>query len=324
MLLSMTCVSFYARLIHLATHKKKYNNQIRMKKAPQKIIIDSNEFVSSTELEKALYIAKSDGDSICIDKDLYNQLASKNISTSNVSILESKHDYSNTDLLISIGGDGTFLRAVSKVGGFNIPVLGVNAGRLGFLADTRLDNFAQAFHKFKKGLYTLEHRTMLEVKVDNVLMPSMPFALNEVAVMKQESASMITVETYIDGSYMSTFEADGLMVSTPTGSTAYSLSVGGPVVMADLPCFVINSIASHSLTSRPIVVSDKSLLSIRVISRTNNFLLSVDGRSLTLSQNQLLCIKKSPYTLPLVRIDGDSFISTLRHKLKWGVDPREC
>lgn len=233
-----------------------------------------------------------------------------------------KEEPLETDLVISLGGDGTFLRAATRIGDRNIPILGINAGHLGFLAETSSDNFASTFQKIIDKEYTIEDRSLLAVDIACELPDNLNCALNEIAVLKQDTASMITVTVSVNGDFLAVYEADGLIVATPTGSTAYSLSVGGPVLAPDLPCLLVNSIAPHTLTSRPVVLNDNSILEVEVQSRSGSFLLSLDGRSLALPSGYKFNICKASYSLKLMRVSGSSFFSTLRNKLLWGTNPR--
>lgn len=287
-----------------------------------KIIIDGNEYINISDLEKVISILKNNGNMVYIDEDLYILLNKENRLPQNSNYEVASNAYDEANLMVSIGGDGTFLKAARKIGNRNIPILGVNAGRLGFLSSANINDFQEAYEKLDKRKFVLEPRTLLHVETSRELSDIYNCALNDVAILKQDSASMITIEVYLDNEFLSAYEVDGLIIATPTGSTAYSLSVGGPVVLENLPCFIVSPIASHSLTSRPLVVSSSSVLDIRVQSRSGNFLLSLDGQSIALSQNEGLRICKASYNLNLVRLHGSSSISTLRNKLQWGIDPR--
>lgn len=232
-----------------------------------------------------------------------------------------EHDF-ETDLAISIGGDGTFLRSAAKIGDKGIPILGINAGRLGFLADTYHNDFESALKEILNGEYQIEERTRLYVEVDHPLEGESHTALNDVAILKQDSASMVSVNVSVNNEFLTVYEADGLLVSTPTGSTAYAMSVGGPILSPTLSNFTLTPIASHTLTSRPLVIDDSSELSIEVESRNNNYLLSLDGRSTILPIDTKLKIKKASCPLKVIRREGQTFYKTLRDKLMWGTNPR--
>lgn len=227
------------------------------------------------------------------------------------------------DIALSVGGDGTFLRTAAQVGDKGIPILGVNLGRLGFLADVSVEDIEPVMLEVLKHNYRIEERSLLYTEAEGLPDDFWPYALNEVAILKQESASMISVHTTVGNSYLNTYQADGLVVSTPTGSTAYSMSVGGPIIMPEAANWVISPVAPHSLTVRPLVVSDDMAITFRVDSRTHNYLLSVDGRSVALDTDTALVLRKAPYTIRVIKRYNHNFGETLRNKLLWGVDKRE-
>lgn len=226
------------------------------------------------------------------------------------------------DIAVSIGGDGTFLKTAERVNGRNIPIVGINAGRLGFLADISEDELSDLADELFSGDYRTEARSMLEVT--GVPFPAgyWPYALNEVAVLKQESSSMITINTRLGGEILNSYQSDGLIISTPTGSTGYSLSVGGPVLMPQTSNFVISPVAPHSLNVRPLVVSDNDEVDLSVISRTGNYLLSLDGRSIVMSCKTEIKLRKAPFSTILLKRHKHNFLDTLRNKLMWGADKR--
>lgn len=226
------------------------------------------------------------------------------------------------DVALSIGGDGTFLKAAMWVGNKNIPILGVNTGRLGFLADVQESELLQVLDELLAHDYEIEERSVLQFETDNMPVDFYPFALNEVAVLKRDSASMIAIHTYVDKNYLNTYQADGLIVATPTGSTAYSLSVGGPIIDPCLQGWTITPVAPHSLHVRPLVVKDSTTISMEVESRSDTFLVSVDGRSIVLNANQRVVIRKAAYTVKVIKSHNHLFYDTLRNKLMWGADMR--
>jgi len=228
----------------------------------------------------------------------------------------------STDIALSIGGDGTFLRTASVVQKKDIPILGINTGRLGFLADISDDEFGALLQDLIIGRYRVEERTQLTLLTEDKKFEGYNYALNEVAVLKQDSASMITIHVNINDEYLTSYQADGLVIATPTGSTAYSMSVGGPILTPDSSNFILTAIAPHSLTARPLVVPDTSRISLNIESRTCNYLVSLDGRSNVLSSNTRLEIRKGHYPLKVVKRLGHTFYETLREKLMWGTDPR--
>lgn len=230
-----------------------------------------------------------------------------------------RNPHFGTDIIISIGGDGTFLRAVSWEGNNNIPVAGLNGGHLGYLTGWTLAEI----HDFSKaiidGRYQIEHRSLIKVEFESLPDDYIPFALNEVAILKESTSNMISVRAEIDGDYLADYDGDGLIVATPTGSTGYNLSVGGPILEPHLPAWVVSPIAAHSLTMRPLVVSEESKLRLVATSRADHVLLSLDGRSLSIPHNIPVVITKNPFTAAVVRKEGATFIGTLREKLLWGI-----
>ena len=228
----------------------------------------------------------------------------------------------NTDMLFSLGGDGTMLDAVCFVGNTNIPLIGVNLGRLGFLAAILEEEVEDAILSLVKGSYTLEKRSLLHLDSNIPLFDGAPFALNEFTIHRQDTSSMIKIHTYLNGEFLNTYWADGLIVATPTGSTGYSLSCGGPVVFPQTSSFVITPVAPHNLNTRPIVVPDDNVISFEIEGRTEQFLCTLDARTETIRSNVQLAVKKERFQVSLVRPDEHNFLKTLRHKLYWGIDKR--
>lgn len=228
----------------------------------------------------------------------------------------------DVDFVISIGGDGTFLRAASMVGSKATPIIGVNTGRLGFLADIHPDEIDHAIADIADGHYAVEPHAVIMVEADGEIIEGSPFALNDIAVLKRDNAAMISVRTCINGEYLVTYQADGLIVSTPTGSTAYGLSNGGPIIVPDADILCLTPVAPHSLNVRPIVINDDSEIMLEVESRSHNFLVAIDGRSEKLLESTRLTIRKAPYTINIVKRDSRSYFSTLREKMMWGADHR--
>ncbi len=227
------------------------------------------------------------------------------------------------DMAMSLGGDGTFLRAAKKIGSRGIPMLGVNIGRLGFLADVPAEEVGVVLSEILEGNYTTENRTLLRVESDALPEDFWPYALNEVAVLKQDASSMITIHATIGDNFLNSYQSDGLIIATPTGSTAYSMSVGGPILLPQAANWVISPVAPHSLTVRPLVVNDDMVIALRVDSRNHSYLLSLDGRSVMLDTDTPLVLCKAPFAVRVIKRAGHSFSATLRAKLMWGVDKRE-
>lgn len=245
-----------------------------------------------------------------------------NIRTKASSTFSSVKNLPDCDMLFSIGGDGTFLEAVSMVRDRNIPMVGINSGRLGFLADIAMDDLPEAIYEILKGKYVIRQLELLSLTSNKSCFGNNNFALNEMAIHKQDSASMVTVHTYIDGEFLNSYWSDGLIISTPTGSTAYSLSVGGPIMHPLSGGFVITPIAPHNLTVRPLVVPNNSEITLRVEGRGGKFLASLDSRSCILDNGIELKIKKADFKISVIEMYGQSFYSTLRNKLMWGADKR--
>ena len=227
------------------------------------------------------------------------------------------------DMALSIGGDGTFLKTAERVCDKNIPIIGINTGRLGFLADISENEIDEVVTEIFEGHYRIEERTLLQVEADSLPSGFWPYALNEVAVLKRDTSSMISIHTDMDGAFLNTYQADGLVVATPTGSTAYALSVGGPVLVPQASNIVIVPVAPHSLNVRPLVVNDSSVVQLKVDSRSHNFLLSLDGRSVMMNISQHLTIRKAAYAIRVIKRYNHFFIDTLRNKLMWGADRRK-
>lgn len=224
------------------------------------------------------------------------------------------------DYALSIGGDGTFLTTASAVIEKDIPILGINCGHLGFLTAATTEEMDNVLEALLSGDCPVDERSVLQVSTIGGGHVMMPYALNEVAVLKQELSTMISVETTIDDELLHTYRADGLVVATPTGSTAYSLSAGGPLVSPHVPALLLTPIATHSLNVRPLVIPDNRTLQLRIHSRSGNYLISVDGRSQTLHDDVTLEVKRAQHTVKLVHLTDRSFIKTLKNKLLWGAE----
>lgn len=228
------------------------------------------------------------------------------------------------DLLISIGGDGTILRAITFVKDIGIPIIGINTGRLGFLATIQVSDIEIAIQNIIDGKYRISERSLLTIETSskNEDISSLNFALNEIAVSRKNTTSMITVETYLNGEYLTSYWSDGLIISTPTGSTGYSLSCGGPVITPETNSFVITPIAPHNLSARPLIIPDDTEIQLKVTGREESHLVSLDSRIATLENGTIIKIKKAPFTIKMVDLLNESFLTTLRKKLLWGEDKR--
>jgi NAD+ kinase len=228
------------------------------------------------------------------------------------------------DLFISIGGDGTILRAITFVRNSGIPILGINAGRLGFLAKVQKEDIELFLQSIIQKKYTVSKRTLLSIesKPKKNAFKEINFALNEISVSRKDTTSMITVETYLNDEYLTSYWADGLIISTPTGSTGYSLSCGGPVLTPDVKSLVITPIAPHNLSARPLVIPDKTEIKLKISGREPQYLVSLDSRIATVDNETVLSIKKTTFKINMVEIQDETFLKTLRNKLLWGEDKR--
>ena len=228
------------------------------------------------------------------------------------------------DLLISIGGDGTILRTTTLVKDLDIPIVGINTGRLGFLATIQNEDITEAIDDILSGNYKISERSLLSIQTspEHKEFNDLNFVLNEIAVSRKNTTSMITVETRLNGEYLTSYWSDGLIVSTPTGSTGYSLSCGGPVITPDTNSFVLTPIAPHNLSARPLIITDSTEIQLKVSGREDNFLISLDSRIATLSNNTIVTIKKAPFKIKMIELLKESFLDTLRKKLLWGEDKR--
>ena len=232
-------------------------------------------------------------------------------------------DYNfDVDYVISMGGDGTFLKAASRVGAKGTPIIGVNMGRLGFLANILPSEIEDAIDDIYNGNFTIDEHVAIQIEANGEPIEGNPFALNDIAVLKRDNASMISIRTSIDGEYLVTYQADGLIVSTPTGSTAYSLSNGGPIMVPQSGILCLTPVAPHSLNIRPITIKDDSVITLEVGSRSHNFLVAIDGRSEKLQESTTITIRKAPFNIKVVTRQGQRYYSTLREKLMWGADQR--
>ncbi|EGC21261.1 NAD kinase [Prevotella multiformis] len=228
----------------------------------------------------------------------------------------------DVDYVISLGGDGTFLKAAGRVGAKQIPIIGVNMGRLGFLANVNPGDIRATLDEVFAGQAEIEERAVIQLEADGGPLEGCPYALNDIAILKRDNAAMISIRASVNGEYLVTYLADGLVISTPTGSTAYSLSVGGPIIVPQSGILSMTPVAPHSLNIRPIVISDDSEIRLEVESRSHNFLAAVDGRSEKLREGVTLTIRKAPHKVRIVKRSGQRFFSTLREKLMWGADAR--
>ena len=260
---------------------------------------------------------------VMIDNISFDKLNHKKYSA----ILNHVKSFSKIDktinYIICVGGDGTILKASSYVKNMGIPIIGINTGRLGFLAKIKaveIDNVIQAITKKK---YTISEKTLLSVSYKNKKQENkLGVALNELSITRKNTTSLITIETKLNDEYLNTYWADGLIIATPTGSTGYSLSCGGPIIMPESKNLVITPIAPHNLNARPLVIPDNTNITLKISGRENEFFVSLDSKITTLSNEMLILIKKAPYKIKMIQLENDNFLQTLRDKLYWGKDKR--
>ncbi len=259
---------------------------------------------------------------IQIEQDFRDNCASNGVKVPKHTIFSKLHELIDADLAISIGGDGTLLETVSYVGRKEIPILGINMGRLGYLATTNKEDIEVALSEFIKGNFELDKRALISLKTDDNRFGNKNFALNEVAILKRDTSSMIRAHISVDGVFLNSYWADGIIVSTPTGSTGYSLSCGGPIVLPGSDNLIITPICPHNLTMRPLIIPDKSLIQIDLEGRTKNILVSLDSRSESVPTNYTLKVTKAEFRAKLVKFENSQYFNTLREKLNWGKDVR--
>jgi len=262
---------------------------------------------------------------LVIEADFLKILYEKKIVAKPYNTFSSYSDLDESfDILISIGGDGTILRAATLVRDSGIPILGINAGRLGFLASVQKDNIESFLQFVIEKNYTISERTLLSLECTPEIpeIKALNFAMNEITVSRKDTTSMITIETYLNGEFLNSYWADGLIISTPTGSTGYSLSCGGPVLTPDVESLVVTPIAPHNLNARPLVIPDETEIRLRVSGREQQYLVSLDSRIASVKNESVLTITKTPFKINMVEIPGETFLKTLRTKLLWGEDKR--
>ena len=280
---------------------------------------------SLSHINTLLKVLKSKSVAVFIESNFYNQICDlKELDVSELDFQSFDVLDQSYEVLISIGGDGTILRAVTFVRDLDIPIVGLNTGRLGFLATIKKSKIEKAIDDIINKNYKLSERRLISIATEpeNHSLLDLNIALNEIAVSRKNTTSMITVETYLDGEYLTNYWADGLIIATPTGSTGYSLSCGGPVVMPDSNNFVITPIAPHNLNARPLVIPDSTEIRLKVSGREDNYLVSLDSRIATLTTETIIIINKASYNIKFIELNDESFLKTLRKKLLWGEDRR--
>jgi NAD+ kinase len=275
----------------------------------------------STTIQKILACLQAHKGEAYFDRRFYDYLKDTLQLTVNAAGVFDDYNF-DVDFVVSVGGDGTFLKAASRVGAKNTPIVGVNTGRLGFLSSILPSEIESAFDEIFRGDYQIEEHAVVQLSADGEPIEGIPFALNDIAVLKRDDASMISIRTCVNDEYLVTYQADGLIISTPTGSTAYSLSNGGPIMVPDARNLCITPVAPHSLNIRPIVINDDNIIQLEVESRSHNFLVAIDGRSEKLVEGTRLKIQKAPFNIKIVKRHNQRYFSTLREKMMWGADQR--
>ena len=275
----------------------------------------------SASIQKVLDVLGEQGAEIYMDRPFYEFLTQSLGLKVRVAGLFDDYNF-DVDFCISMGGDGTFLKTASRVGAKCIPIVGINTGRLGFLADVGPTEIEEALDLLFAGTYDVEKQTIIKIEADGEPIEGNPYALNDIALLKRDMASMISIRTCINGDYLVTYQADGLIVTTPTGSTAYSLSNGGPIMVPQTGTLCLTAVAPHSLNIRPIVIPDDCEITLEVESRSHNFLAAIDGRSEKLLEGTRVTIRKAPFSAHVVKRKGQRYFSTLREKMMWGMDGR--
>ena len=294
-----------------------------MTRQPLKFAIFGNEYQAkkSTSIEKILDYLAQNGAEIYVENAYYEFLTrSQHIDVKAAGVFE---DYNfDVDYVISMGGDGTFLKAASRVGAKGTPIIGVNMGRLGFLADVLPGEVEAALDSLYAGECQIEEHVVIQVEAEGGVLAGNPFALNDIAVLKRDDASMISIRTQVDGEFLVNYQADGLIVTTSTGSTAYNLSNGGPIIIPQSSSLCLTPVAPHSLNIRPVVINDTAEITLDVESRSHNYLVAIDGRSERMTEGTRLVIRKAAHTIKIVKQRNQRYFSTLREKLMWGADQR--
>lgn len=295
-----------------------------MTRQPLKFAIFGNEYQArkSTSIEKILDYLVQKGAEIYVENAYYEFLTrSQHIDVKAAGVFE---DYNfDVDYVISMGGDGTFLKAASRVGAKGTPIIGVNMGRLGFLADVLPGEVEAALDSLYAGECQIEEHVVIQVEAEGGVLAGNPFALNDIAVLKRDDASMISIRTQVDGEFLVNYQADGLIVTTSTGSTAYNLSNGGPIIIPQSSSLCLTPVAPHSLNIRPVVINDTAEITLDVESRSHNYLVAIDGRSERMTEGTRLVIRKAAHSIKIVKQRNQRYFSTLREKLMWGADQRE-
>lgn len=280
---------------------------------------------SEEEIKTLIEVLEKHKTVIFIEKDFYELLSEHDILKKKYPVFAHFNDLSDSfDALFSVGGDGTILRAVTYVRDLDIPILGINSGRLGFLATVQKKEIENAIDLLMKGHYSIQERTLLQIKTipETNAFSDLNFALNEITIARRNTTSMIGIKTYLNNEYLTNYWADGLIIATPTGSTGYSLSCNGPVILPNSTSLIITPIAPHNLNARPIIIQEDTSIQLEVSAREKDFLISLDSRITTVPQETQVFIEKAPFTIKTILLEEQSYLKTLREKLLWGEDIR--
>lgn len=262
------------------------------------------------------------GAELFISQHFLKEIRKHNVCLQKAETFQRKDALHKLDFMFSLGGDGTLLDTLTYVGDSELPLVGINTGRLGFLATTPKEKIVAVIDALYNNYYSFDYRTLIRLDADQDLFEGMNYSLNEFAILKKDSSSMIVVHAYIDGEFLNSYWADGLIIATPTGSTGYSLSCGGPLVLPQSHNFIVTPVSPHNLYVRPMVVSDDSVLSFEIEGRSKHFLVALDSRSRTVDASIQMAVRKENFRAKLVKLTGYNFFDTLRQKLNWGLDNR--
>lgn len=291
-----------------------------------KIAIYIRQYTAENEsILQQLFSLFTPDDQVYIEQEILSELQLRSDIFNSAKSFASFEDLNTSyDVMLTIGGDGTLLKGITYVRSLQIPILGINAGRLGFLATAHKDDLPNVLEQLRKGDYQVVERSVIEAVFADTGEPvdTVNFALNEITVTRKNTASMITVDTELNGDYLCSYWADGLIIATPTGSTGYSLSCAGPVILPTAKNFVLTPIAPHNLSARPVIIPEDAEVKLSISGREKKFLMSLDSHIKSIPNKQSIIVRKAPFVVKMIRLEGDSFIKTLRTKLLWGEDKR--
>ena len=291
-----------------------------------KIAIYIRQYTAENEsILEQLFSLFTPDDQVYIEQEILSELQQRSDTFNSAKSFASFEDLNPSyDVMLTIGGDGTLLKGITYVRSLQIPILGINAGRLGFLATAHKDDLPNVLEQLRKGDYQVVERSVIEAVFADTGEPvdTVNFALNEITVTRKNTASMITVDTELNGDYLCSYWADGLIIATPTGSTGYSLSCAGPVILPTAKNFVLTPIAPHNLSARPVIIPEDAEVKLTISGREKKFLMSLDSHIKSIPNKQSIIVRKAPFVVKMIRLEGDSFIKTLRTKLLWGEDKR--